>query len=478
MLLRRRSSLFAVGRGEAEDTGDSGESKTERILPRTPVYPRVSSRVGDETERPVSPADRVMRVLRDRRFHSVSELERTISFQEILVGLRDLISLGHAFDRVGRNFRIRRRLNTEVPQSMAGLTVGIEATCDKLDEELEKKAVVVDSVSVVEDVESPDFDPSVDSAPIESEETGMILSDPPSALTLPDHFLHSMALAILAKRGSGKTYLGMVLVEEILGLSSPPSVVVFDPNGAWWGLCATAGGAPADHEILLLGGPRGHLPIGVKDGARLAELSCEMAPGTIVVDLSELAPSEQHEVVADFCERLLGLPRYQLHVVFDEADEFAPQRLGGLSTHQKRSLGFVERLVMRGRSRGIGTTLISLRPAVLAKNVLSQVDALCLLRMVEPNDLRAVREWLENFEIGVTAEQRSQCLGLLPVLSVGTAYFLRGGDEIMFRRFKVRQKRTFDSSRTPDGGLIVPATLRIPGPGIMTTARKILKAAP
>jgi hypothetical protein len=300
-----------------------------------------------------------------------------------------------------------------------------------------------------------------------------------------------MMSAILAKRGSGKTYLGMVLCEELMATPDPPVLVVFDPTGAWWGLCARSDGSPSEglrlesktpeHEILLLGGPKGHLPLSARHGAKLAELAMQLAVVPVVVDLSEMAPAEQHRVCADFCERLLAMPKAErraAHVVFDEADEFAPQRFGGVGGEQRRSLGLVERLVMRGRSRGIGATLITLRPAVLSKNVLSQVDALYLLRMVEPNDLHAVKEWLAGFERNISADQRSRCLGYLPVLPVGTGYFLRGGEQVMFRRFHVRRKRSYDSSRTPDGLTRDAPVLRAPSAAVLARATRILSDGP
>jgi hypothetical protein len=219
------------------------------------------------------------------------------------------------------------------------------------------------------------------------------------------------------------------------------------------------------------------LPISARQGVQLAELVVRLASVPVVADLSEMAPAEQHRLCADFCECLLGMPksdRTPVHVVFDEADEFAPQRFGGAGGEQRRSLGQVERLVMRGRSRGIGSTLITLRPAVLSKNVLSQVDALYLLRMVEPNDLHAVREWLAGFERNISADQRSRCLGYLPVLPIGTGYFLRGGEHVMFRRFHVRRKRSYDSSRTPDGVARDAPILRVPSAATLARAVEIL----
>ena len=205
----------------------------------------------------------------------------------------------------------------------------------------------------------------------------------------------------------------------------------------------------------------------------LAELVQAGRPRPVIVDLSGLAPVEQHEVVADFCAKIFSLPKFPLHLIIDEADEFVPQRLRG-GQHQKRALDAVSRVIMRGRSRGMGATLISLRPAVVNKDVLSQVDALYLLRLVEPNDLRAVDLWLTGFGRGISTEQRSKCLGQLPVLPVGTAYYLRGGDEMVFRRFHVRRKRTFDSSQTlQSGGAIGSFSLAPADPEALSLARKI-----
>lgn len=50
-------------------------------------------------------------------------------------------------------------------------------------------------------------------------------------------------LAIIAKRGAGKTYTGAVLVEEMIGAGLP--VVVVDPVGVWWGLRVDAAGSSA-----------------------------------------------------------------------------------------------------------------------------------------------------------------------------------------------------------------------------------------
>ena len=94
----------------------------------------------------------------------------------------------------------------------------------------------------------------------------------------------------------------------------------------------------------------------------------------------------------------------------------------------------------------LGTTLISQRPAVVNKNVLSQIDSLFLLNMVSPGDLAAVDDWLK---LRVKAEQRIECLGQLANLSPGVAFFTQSGANPKFRKFTVRKRDTFDSGRTP-----------------------------
>ena len=54
--------------------------------------------------------------------------------------------------------------------------------------------------------------------------------------------------AILAIRGSGKTYTGAVLAEGLL--EAGQHVVVFDPVGVWWGLRASADGKGPGLPIL------------------------------------------------------------------------------------------------------------------------------------------------------------------------------------------------------------------------------------
>jgi hypothetical protein len=469
-VLRRGPIFGGLGRrapfvSEGERTAESDSSKT-RVM--TPIYVSDPSRNSDGSIRAPrfgEQAHRLMAILRDGQFHNLAGAMEGV---DCVRAVSDLITRGYAFERVGRYFRVRRRESGERYQSTFEVLEGVDF-----------RKIISRSVDTGRGVEAAfegDFDPEGDvevargSVLRESVE----LSVPAADLMLPTAAIGSMTLAILARRGSGTSYFAMVLVEELVRKCEGLTVVVLDPAGVFWGLLSTSDGRPSDMSILLLGGPRGHLGLRASDGRRAAEVINEVRPHPVVFDLSEMAPSEQHEFCADLCERLLVLPHFPIHVVIDEADEFAPQQFGGVSRDQKRSRGCVERMVMRGRSRGIGSTCVSLRPAVLSKNVLSQVDALCLFCMVEPNDHRAVRGWLEDFDHKVTERQRAECLSQLPVLPVGSAYFLRGGEEATFRRFRVRRKATYDSSKTLVVGAVDSAVLSVPRGDVIEKARRIL----
>lgn len=488
MLFRGRGlhpSLAGRGRGlgarvtlgnEPPARNDGGEvPRTVRRLPQSPIYPSGSGKEVGSRSTPTA-GDRLRLLMRDGIYRSVGELVRHLSAAEIVAAMGELLDSGHYFDRVGSSLRLRARGDRETRQRLVELLDGIELAISvaKSREVGERRA---------------DFDPSTDvgSGNQGKDERGLqidagkmlVLSDPPGDLSLPIEGWVSSTRAILARRGAGKTYLAGVMIEEILeklgsAISDRPMVVVVDPGGVWWGLLATAAGSPSPHEILLLGGSRGHLSIGARDGAAAADVACTLRPMTIILDLSGMAPVEQHELVADFCDRLWAREHFPIHVVVDEADEFAPQRFGALPHHQRKSLDALSRMFMRGRARGMGGTLISLRPAVLAKNLLSQVEELVLLRLGESNDIRAASTWLENFEHQVTGQQRADCLSHLPVLPTGTAYFLRGGDRPMFRKFRVREKHTYDSSRTLTAGGSGCPRLSNPGADVLGEVEKIL----
>jgi hypothetical protein len=256
--------------------------------------------------------------------------------------------------------------------------------------------------------------------------------------------LATQSVGVVAQRGAGKTYLAAVIIEELVGAGVP--VVALDPVGVLWGLRLGAegkerGGLP----IVILGGERGDVPLEATAGKFVAEWVVTERR-SCVLDLSGFRKNEQRQFVTDFAEELYRKNRQPLHVVLDEADMFMPQRpMHG----EERMLGAFEDLVRRGRARGIGLTMATQRPAVIHKDCLTQVSTLVALRMVGPQDVKAIDAWIQSHG---TADDRKRVLDSLPSLPVGEAWFWSPGWLGLLKRVKVRKRKTFDSSKAPTVG--------------------------
>jgi SpoVK/Ycf46/Vps4 family AAA+-type ATPase len=256
-------------------------------------------------------------------------------------------------------------------------------------------------------------------------------------------------MAILGRRGSGKTHTAKVLAEEML--AHHLQVIVIDPLDVWWGLRALAGGeGPSDYPIYIFGGEHADLDLHDTAGALLAETAVESGE-SMVLSLRHLSKGGARRFVGEFCERLYELKgkartRGALHLFIDEADAFVPQRL---QPDGMRCFGAVDTIVRRGRSSGLATTLISQRPAVLNKDVLSQTEILICHQITGPQDRKALDAWIEAND---DANLRPAFLKGLASLPKGTAWFWSPSLAKTFEKVPVRELRTFDSSSTPTAG--------------------------
>lgn len=261
-------------------------------------------------------------------------------------------------------------------------------------------------------------------------------------LSLPLDFVTNTQ-GILAKKGKGKSYLAGVQAEELLELGQ--QVVVVDPTGAWWGLRSSADGKSDGYSIAVLGGEHADVPIEATAGEVIAD-AIASEHFSAVIDLTLFRKGESLRFMAAFLETLYRKNRHALHMFIDEADFVAPQKT--FSPEAARALGATEDIVRRGRIRGIGCTLITQRPQVLNKDVLSQVDMLTTLGMNHPRDLGAIADWVA---VHGDPKQAAKMNESLPALPLGDAWFWAPSANI-FERVTVRKKRTFDSGKTPKAG--------------------------
>jgi hypothetical protein len=248
----------------------------------------------------------------------------------------------------------------------------------------------------------------------------------------------TQTFTILAKRGVGKSYTASVMAEEML--KAGHTIIALDPTGAWWGL-------RSDYPVVIFGGEHADVPLEESAGEVIAKSIVENR-FPAVLDLGLFRKGQMIRFMVAFAETLYRLNREAVHLFVDEADAFAPQarNYGG---DENRMLGAMEDIVRRGRKRGIGCTLITQRPAVLNKNVLTQCEVLVALRLVHPKDIDAIEEWVNVHADPAAAKEM---IDSLPSLSVGEAWFWSPGWGDIFQRVKVRHRETFDSGATPKAG--------------------------
>lgn len=267
---------------------------------------------------------------------------------------------------------------------------------------------------------------------------------------LADDFV-TKTCGVLAQRRKGKTYTASVIAEEMVSAGIP--FVALDPTSAWWGLRASADGKSEGLPVTILGGQHGDVPLERGDGKAIAELVVDV-PGHYVIDfgLFESGAAEK-QFATEFAQRLYrrkGQPDsdFAMHLFIDEADRFVPQRITDRKEGDAVMLGAFEAIVRRGGLRGLGTTLISQRSAVVNKNVLEQLDVLIVLRVVGPNDQKAIRDIVTAHG---SDEQMKSLMSSLASLDVGEAWVWEPGEDV-FERVQVRQRTTFNSSATPKAG--------------------------
>jgi uncharacterized protein len=259
-------------------------------------------------------------------------------------------------------------------------------------------------------------------------------------------------IAIVGTAGSGKTYAAKGFVERLL--DSGAHVTIVDPLGVWWGLRASADGAAPGYPIVVFGGRHADVPIAAETGAALGRMIAREALVPIA-DLSELGSNAaRRRFMAAFSEALYEANEEPLHLILDEADLWAPQRP---LPDQTGLLGHIEEIVRRGRVRGFIPWLITQRPAVVHKDVLSQADILIAMKLTASQDRDAVGAWIEG---QANRQEGKRILGDLPRLQRGEGYLWAPGRSIL-DRVAFPPIRTFDSSRTPKRGerLAAPRTL-------------------
>ncbi len=270
------------------------------------------------------------------------------------------------------------------------------------------------------------------------------------SLSLPTSYVTSTG-GVLAVRGAGKTNASRLMAEQMFDAGYP--FVAVDPVGSWYGLRAgrdgsSRGGLP----VFIFGGKQGDVPLTRESGELVADVVVDQRLAC-VLDLTEFnSEADKKYFLLKFATRLFKRNTEPLHLFLEEADDYIPQKPMRDELHLKRAW---ENIVRRGRSRGLGMTIITQRSAVVNKDVLTQVENLFVLRTTGPQDIKAVSEWVKYHAVD------SSMLESLSSLEDGESWIWSPHLLKKFKRFKFNLSHTFDSGATPKGKKGRPvATLR------------------
>lgn len=254
----------------------------------------------------------------------------------------------------------------------------------------------------------------------------------------------TQTFGFIGRKGSGKTNAAGVMVEQLISAGAP--VVILDPVGNWWGLRVAKDGKAEGISIPVFGGLRGDVPIEPEAGHLIADLIVDESISAIL-DVSQFSKGARKRFVTDFVEQFFARMKrdpFPIHLVLEEAHLFVPQKI---HKGEERMYGALEELIRLGRNFGIGCSMISQRPQTVNKEVLSQVEALCVFQVNEKHARKAINEWIvsNSLDVGHMVDE-------LPSLPVGTAFFWSPQWLGILDRFEFHLKRTFDASATPKLG--------------------------
>jgi len=115
-----------------------------------------------------------------------------------------------------------------------------------------------------------------------------------------------------------------------------------------------------------------------------------------IIDMTGIQPDLQGMIVAKLLAEIFEARKRKLispgMVVVEEAHNYIPERGSGNAA----STGIIRTIAAEGRKFGLGLMVISQRPARVDKNIISQCNTQIIMRVTNPNDLKALSKGLEG----------------------------------------------------------------------------------
>ncbi len=249
--------------------------------------------------------------------------------------------------------------------------------------------------------------------------------------------------AILAKRGAGKSYTGGVMAEEFYKNNLP--FVVMDPIDIWWGLRLNKNGKDKGLPVVVFGTHHADIQLHRNMGRKIAQAVVKKNISCVLSTFGMPKVAQRH-LITEFSEEILNINNTPRHIFIEEAHEYLPQRVfGGLG----KTFNAVSNLVVMGRNRGLGVTLINQRAATVNKDVLTQLDTLLAFQNTSPQDRKALREWVDYH--GADEGNFKEFMDSLPSLPRGQGWIWSPEFMGVFQRIKIRKRETFHPDREKIG---------------------------
>jgi DNA helicase HerA-like ATPase len=164
-----------------------------------------------------------------------------------------------------------------------------------------------------------------------------------------------------------------------------------------------------------------------------------------VINLKAVEPDASEMTVYMLAQKLFNMRKENkippFIMIMEEAHNYVPEKGFG----QALSNPIMRKIASEGRKFGVGIGVISQRPARIDKNVLSQANTQFILRVTNPNDLKAISK---SFE-GITSEIEDMITSLPP----GVAFALGNEYPVMT---DVRTRKSLHGGETQTNESYVP----------------------
>lgn len=264
-------------------------------------------------------------------------------------------------------------------------------------------------------------------------------------IKVPKEFVTKVQV-VTAKRDSGKSYLAGVEEEESVEAQWP--FVVCSGMKAHNGLRSKYPipvFGPVDYNSNQF---QPDMDLKLEDARPLAHLIVEQNL-TCILYLGNWSLDEQRSFAAELWDEFYYINQTPRHLFVEEADVFAPQK--NATSEARESKRSLDTLVRRGREKGLGVSLITQRPQVLDKDLMTQADLYLLGNFIADQDLKAIENLLKH-NGKFSGNELKTLIKKISEFEQGDFLFYSPSWLKMLEPIKVQKRKSYHAGETPEFG--------------------------